>query len=191
MKSFLENIRELLNGTCLSKELSKKLYTLLGSQLAVDQELLQLAELALAMIEKTQKPYQNKLILATMLRICRKKEDYTFVEKELQINDAFIDISDFNLQYELVYYFQTKGSHEGLEKTLRRMRDSAVSSIPIARTLYNFYLSLNRFEGAQTIYVHIQQLEQNHASEHDPHRKGRIRPALTRSEEQMESEQAV
>lgn len=97
------------------------------------------------MIAKTQKPYQNKFILAAMLRICRKRSDYSFVERELHIDDDFIERSSFNLQYEPVYYFQIKDDEERLEKTLRQMRRSAAGSIPIARTLYNFYLSLNRF----------------------------------------------
>lgn len=149
-------------------------------------------DLALALIEKTQKPYQNKLILAAMLRICRKKEDYAFVEKELDIDERFIDTSDFNLQYELVYYFRSKDDDEGLERTLRQMRSrSATRSIPIARTLYNFYLSLDRFKDAQSIYDHIQHLEQERAVEREQRRKGRTRPSSSRSEEQMESEQAV
>lgn len=141
-------------------------------------------DLALAMIEKTQKPYQNKLILVTMLRICRKKKDYSFAEKELSIDDEFIESSGFNLQYELVYYFQIKGDKERLEKTLGRMRGRAMSSIPIARTLYNFYLNMNRFEDAQGIYRHILHLEEILTTE-------RLKPDFSRSEEQMESEQAV
>ncbi len=148
-------------------------------------------ELALDMIAQTQKPYQNKLILAAMLRICRKKGDYSFAEKELCIDEDFIKQSSFNLQYELVYYFQIKDNEEGLEKTLRRMRGSATSSIPIARTLYNFYLSLNRFEDAQSIYTHIQQLEQNQAAEWEQRKKLPANSTLSRIEEQTESEQAV
>ena len=252
MYSFLNDIRELLNNTCLPEELDKNLHTFLGSQLVIDDnfliffkqanddnninfirneiekweaaqdtskiealatlklntegntnsrkidafliqrlEKLRKYELALSMIAKTQKPYQNKFILAAMLRICRKKGDYSFVEKELRIDDDFIEQSSFNLQYELVYYFQTKDDEGELEKTLRQMRSSAARRIPIGRTLYNFYLSLNRFEDAQSIYTHIQQLEQSQATEWEQRKKRRANSALSRSEEQMESEQAV
>ncbi len=253
MSSFLEDIRELLNSACLSEEFERNLYTLLGSQLAVDKEFLIFAkqaendinfelikgkidiwdatqdiarvealatiklntkrktnssridalliqrleklkryDLALALIAKTQKPYQNKLILASMLRICRKKGDYSFAEAELSIDDEFIEKSSFNIQYELVYYFQRKGDDKGLEKTLKLMRsNSATSSIPIARTLYNFYLSLNRFEDAQSIYKHILHLEQNRAPDYEQRNKRRVGITPSRSEEQMESEQAV
>lgn len=149
-------------------------------------------DLALAMIEKTKKPYRENMIVVAILRICRKKSDYSFAEKELQIDDRFIDLSDFNLQYELVYYFRAVNYSEGLEKTLRLMRDkSATSSIPIARTLYNFYLSLNRFEDAQSIYDHIRQLEHNQESMREQRRRHRAKSFISRSEEQLESEQAV
>lgn len=145
-------------------------------------------DLALSLIEKTKKPYTEKLIVAAILRICRKKSDYSFAERVLQINERFIEASDFNIQYELVYYFQTVDYRDGLEKTFRLMQNSAKSSIPIARTLYNFYLSLNRFEEAQSIYEHIWNLEQNQRSERGQSRKYGVK---SRSEEQLESEQAV
>ncbi len=87
-------------------------------------------DLALSLIKKTQKPYKNKLVLAAMLRICRKKEDYSFAETELIIDERFIERSDFNLQYELVYYFQAKSNNEGLEKTLRLMHNRSYKQYP-------------------------------------------------------------
>lgn len=148
-------------------------------------------DLALDMIAKTQKPYKDKLILVAMLRICRKKENYSFVENELCIGEKFIEQSSFNLLYELVYYFQIKDDAEGLEKTLKKMHSFATSSIPIARTLYNFYLNLNRFEDAENIYKHIQQLEQTRVAISEHRKKWPTKSALSRIEGQMESEQAV
>lgn len=146
-------------------------------------------ELALSLIEKAKKPYTEKLIIAAILRICRKKSDYAFAEKVLKIDDRFIENADFNIQYEMVYYFQAANRGEELEKTLRLMREtSATSSIPIARTLYNFYLSLNRFEEAQSIYDRIRNLEQSQQLERRQHKKSDIK---SRSEVQLESEQFV
>ncbi len=146
-------------------------------------------DLALSLIEKTKKPYTEKMIIVAILRMCRKKADYTFAERVLQIDEKFIESSDFNIQYELVYYFQTANRGEELEKTLRLMRDtSATRSIPIARTLYNFYLSLSKFEEAQSIYEHIRNLEQNQKNEYGQHKKHGTK---SRSEVQLESEQFV
>lgn len=164
---------------------SKKIDTLLIQKL----EKLGKYDLALSLIEKTKKPYDEKLIVVAILRMCRKKENYSFAERVLQIDERFIESSDFNIQYELVYYFQSSNQNDELEKTLRLMRDSSAKrSIPIARTLYNFYLSLNRFEEAQSIYKHIRNLEQNQKAERGQHKKYGLK---SRSEEQLESEQAV
>lgn len=87
-------------------------------------------DLALSLIEKTKKPYTEKLIVAAILRICRKKSDYSFAERVLRIDERFIEASDFNIQYELVYYFQTVDYSDGLEKTLRLMRDNSAAVFP-------------------------------------------------------------
>lgn len=136
---------------------------------------------ALALIAKTQKPYTNLATICRILRICRRISDYSFAQSELQIDDKFIDHADFNIQYELVYYFQSKDDVPSLLKILKAMESSATRSIPIARTLYNFYLSFNKFDEAQTIYEHIQSLEAKR-------RNNRIE---SRREEQLESEQVV
>lgn len=124
---------------------------------------------------------QNHEITCTILRTCRRLSDYSYAEKTLTLDDQFITRADFNNQYELVYYFQSKKMADELEKTLKAMRRGSTSSIPIARTLYNFYLSLERFDEAQEVYDIIQrQIAQKAAAKSEP-----------RQEEQIETEQAV
>lgn len=147
-------------------------------------EKLELYGLTLKLIEKiySQNAKPNPIVIRTLLRICRKQDDYTFAERILNINSDFVLRSDFNIQYELVYFFEYKCNDELLERTLNRMRtQSATSSIPIARTLYNFYLRLNRFEEAKEISEHIRELE---VSRHTSSQ-------ISRAEEQLESEQGV
>ena len=134
---------------------------------------------AIDLIEVSQKPY-NFTMQSRILRICRKLSNYEWAEKLLEINDEFISRSDFNVQYELVYYFQHINDAKNLDKALVEMRKSARHSLPIAKTLYNFYLSLNRFDDAQALYEHIKQLRTTHKGD----RKNR-------EEVQYESEQIV
>ena len=98
------------------------------------------------------------------------------------IDSQFISHADFNIQYELVYYFQSKNDEMSLVKTLGFMRNSAERSIPIARTLYNFYLTFNKFDEAQEVYNHIQTLLKT--TQRHVQKSGR-------DEEQEESEQGV
>lgn len=134
---------------------------------------------ALDLIKASQKPY-NFTMQSRILRICRKLSNYDIAEKLLEINDSFISRSDFNVQYELVYYFQYTNDSERLNKALAEMRRSAANSLPIAKTLYNFYLTFNKFDDAQTLYEHIKQLQIKHKSF-----------SKKREEEQYESEQIV
>lgn len=100
----------------------------------------------------------NPTLIRTLLRMSRKQQDYHYAEQLLSIDEVLVEKSDFNIQYELVYYFDSTGKSELLSKTLKKMRSSAERSIPIARTLYNFYLTFDRFEDAQILSEHIQKL---------------------------------
>lgn len=134
-------------------------------------------------IAKQESP--NPTLIRTLLRMSRKQQNYHFAAQLLTIDEELIEKSDFNIQYELVYYFKSIGNRELLDKTLKKMRNSAESSIPIARTLYNFYLTFDRFEDAQILSEHIQRLI-------DRKRAEKKRDQLQdRSEEQLESEQFV
>ena len=159
---------------------------------ANDRSLIQILEriedykLALQLVQLLPQLYTNLSVICTILRLCRRIGDYTVSETLLLIDDSFIARSDFNIQYELVYYFQKKNDQQSLKKTLRAMRASAQHSIPIARTLYNFYLGFNMLDEAQEVYELIQNLEQN-KREHNTNRYRKN----TRQEEQFESEQVV
>ena len=142
-------------------------------------------KLALELIRKSQKPYTDLSIICSILRICRRISDYSFAESELSIDDSFISQSDFNIQYELVYYFNGKNDLPSLQKTLKAMSSSGTSSIPIARTLYNFYLSFNMFDEAEKEYEHVQNLERNKKE------KRNSNSSNDREAEQLESEQVV
>ena len=125
----------------------------------------------------------NPTLIRTLLRMSRKQQDYHYAEQLLLMDEELVEKSDFNIQYELVYYFDSTGNSALLDKTLKKMRRSAEGSIPIARTLYNFYLTFDRFEDAQILSEHIQKLIDQKRTD--------IRKRQDRSEEQLESEQIV
>lgn len=133
---------------------------------------------------------RNPTIIRTLLRISRKQGDYSYAESVLNFDDALIESSDFNIQYELVYYFDNIQNRVLLDKTLKRMHNSARHSVPIARTLYNFYLNFNKFEEAQLISEHIQKLTADLQIRKSVSRE-RETSLRRRSEEQLESEQVI
>lgn len=135
---------------------------------------------ALELIVKSQVPY-NKFMICAIFRNCRRISNYEVANELFNINESFVRSADFNIQYELVYYFQSKDDMESIDRTLRAMRRGANANIPIARTLYNFYLSFGKLDDAQKMYERIRELEDS--------KKNDI--PLERKEEQVESDQFV
>lgn len=144
-------------------------------------ERLEMFDKALVLVKKNNGFLYNPTGVRTLLRICRKLNDYSFAENSLVLNEKYIDASDFNVQYELVYYYEFNKNDILLNRTLRKMRNSASSSTPIARTLYNFYLRFNMFEEAKEVSAHMKQLAStNRSTQQHP-----------RIEEQIETEQGI
>lgn len=144
-------------------------------------ERVQMYDQAVALIRKNQRPLKVPTMIRALLRICRKQQDYAQAEELLKLDGDFVSKSDFNIQYELVYYFEFKRNQELLEQTLKAMRSGASRSVPIARTLYNFYLRFNMFPEAKLVSEHIKNLEE----------KRKQGSTVQRIEEQFESEQGV
>ena len=134
---------------------------------------------ALIVAQKINQPIVNKATICSILRICRNLDDYSVAEKIFPFDEEFISESDFNVQYELVYYYQKTQEPEKLSLVLKKMNQSATRSIPIAQTLYNFYLSLNMFDEAQAVYERI------------PKMKSKRQRDFGRSIEQKESDHVV
>ncbi len=142
-------------------------------------ERLEMFDKALALVKKRTGFLINPTGVRTLLRICRKLNDYSFAENSLVLNEKYIDASDFNVQYELVYYYEFNKNDILLNRTLRKMRNSASSSTPIARTLYNFYLRFNMFDEAKEVSEHMKQLASTNRQQN------------SRIEEQIETEQGI
>lgn len=127
----------------------------------------------------------NPTVVRTMFRICRKIQNYSAVENLIKIDSQYISQVDFNIQFELVYYFEYKEDYEQLYLTLKYMRNSATSSIPIARTLYNFYIKFNYFDEAKEVFEHIRTLNGERYEKNSEHQ------VKERINEQLESEKGV
>lgn len=120
-------------------------------------------------------------MISAFFRVCRKQSDYTAIQKFFKIDNEFISKSDFNIQYELVYFFDFFHDMNGVKAVLKQMHASAQSSPPISRTLYNFYLQFNMFSEAD---AELSRLNTLLKSQKERRQKRRI-------EEQNESEKAI
>ena len=100
------------------------------------------------------------VVIRTLLRLCRYSGDYSAADIYLTNNPNIPLKGDFNIQYELVYYYKNKNDFINLKKSLEKIRLSAKSSIPISKTLYNFYLQFEMLEEASIIIDNMEMLKQ-------------------------------
>ena len=130
-----------------------------NSYFIAQAERLNMFDEAMRLLEKSPNLLTDPISICAMLRICRKLEDYEYAETRLTLDKEYINVSKFNVLYELVYYFEYKRNEELMLYSLKKIRNAAESSEPIARTLYNFYLRLNLFDEAKETLERIRELE--------------------------------
>lgn len=118
-------------------------------------------EMALDITEMMLDYNQNDIVIRTLFRLCRKLDDYARADAYIESHPEVRQRAGFNIQYEFVYYYLNKGDETSLLDTLKKIRNSATSSIPISKTLQNFYVKLGMIDDAVEMRRHISQLEQS------------------------------
>lgn len=91
---------------------------------------------------------QDKVTVRTLFRLCRKLDDYSEAEKYIEEHPDIKTQSEFNILYELVFYYSKIGNIEDRNNTLEKIEICGKNSIPIMRTLYNFYLQFGMLNKA-------------------------------------------
>lgn len=140
-------------------------------------------EMALGVTEEMVEYVTNEVVIRTLFRLCRKLNDYTKADVYIEKHPEVRQRAGFNIQYEFVYYYLNKEDEASLLDTLKKIRNSATSSIPISKTLQNFYVKLGMIDEAVEMRRHISQLEQS---------KGYSRPGnrIKGAQEERETEEA-
>lgn len=115
---------------------------------------------ALELTEEMLKYVTDEVMIRTLFRLCRKTGDYGKADHYLRMHPEVKQRDGFNIQYEFVYYYLNKNDEANLLNTLKKIRNSAGSSIPISRTLQNFYVKLGMIDDAVEMRKHISWLEE-------------------------------
>lgn len=106
---------------------------------------------AIALIVEVLKYDKDKVTVRTLFRICRKSEDYSEAEKYIEEHPDIKNQSEFNILYELVFYYSKIGNIDDRNNALKKIEICGSNSIPILRTLYNFYLQFGMLNKAKEI----------------------------------------
>lgn len=120
----------------------------------------ELYDIALETAEEMLKYVTDEVMIRTLFRLCRKTGDYGKADRYLHMHPEIKQKDGFNIQYEFVYYYLNKKDEGNLLSTLKKIRNSAESSIPISRTLQNFYVKLGMIDDAVEMRKHISWLEE-------------------------------
>ncbi len=95
---------------------------------------------------------QDPILIRTIFRICRKIQDYSIATKILETHQSITKArSDFNILYELVYYYEFFNDIESLTESLHRIEQNGLKSIPIQKTVKNFYISFGMLEDVKRV----------------------------------------
>lgn len=116
---------------------------------------------ALQLIEHVLKYDKDQVAVRTLFRICRKLDDYTVAERYIYEHPEVKKDGSFNVLYEFVFYYSKTGNIEERNDALKKIEKSGSNSLPIMRTLYNFYLQFGMFDKALEINSNISILEKN------------------------------
>lgn len=103
-------------------------------------------------------------MIRTLFRLCREVSDYSDAEEYLGKNNI-IEIQEFNIQYELVLYFDYIGDEKKRNDALQCIEKLAANSLPIYRTLFNFYVRFNMLDEAQKVQKSIMNLDKSKQAE--------------------------
>lgn len=102
----------------------------------------------------------DEVVIRSIFRTCRKKGNYEVADKIFDDNPEIEKRNTFNVLYELVYYYDSKGEKEKVIEALDKIEKNFVDSIPINRTARNFYAQFGMIEDANRLDEHIKNLQQ-------------------------------
>ena len=127
-------------------------------------ELNRLYEQALVWTKKILGYSRDWVVVRTLFRLCRESGDYSEAQIYLQNHDI-VNVEEFNVQYELVLYFDAIGDEDRRNKALDCIERLSENRMPICRTLFKFYVKFNMLDRAQNIQKDIARFSQNATSE--------------------------
>ena len=116
---------------------------------------------ALLLIIEVLKYDQDRVAVRTMFRICRKLDDYSEAERYIETHPGIKEQGEFNILYELVFYYSKIGNIEDRNNVLKKIENCGRNSVPIMRTLYNFYLQFGMLDKAVEIKSFITQVQKS------------------------------
>ncbi len=109
-------------------------------------------------VELMARPIDGVLV-RSILRICRKLQNYQKFDIVINEYPEILKNDDFNVLYELVYYFEAKNNFTQVQNSLTRIEKQFADSSPIQKTLKNFYGRFGMLDDASRVTERISEIE--------------------------------
>lgn len=93
----------------------------------------------------------DPVAVRSLLRICRRQRDYTPADILFEREPSLLRNNDFNVMYELVYYFEHQEDFHSAQSVLRTITRSFATNLPALRTARNFYIRFGMIEEATSL----------------------------------------
>lgn len=106
---------------------------------------------ALKVITELLKVRLESVAIRSLFRICRAIKNYDKIDELLATEPSIVKRDEFNILYELVYYFEAKNDVDQIHEVLKRIEKSFAQNLTVLRTLRNFYIRFGMLEDAKRI----------------------------------------
>lgn len=122
-------------------------------------EWFQMYDCALLWVNRILEYCNDGVVVRSLFRICRLRSDYSDANKYMNTHDI-VAKSDFNIQYELVLYYEEQGDEIARNEILSDINTKYDNSIPISQTLFKFYIKYDMLNEAKEIEKRINHLRE-------------------------------
>ena len=93
----------------------------------------------------------DQVVVRSLFRLCRKMGKYDRADRAINAHKSIFTDTSFNVLYELVYYYEYLDDFESIQSTLSRIEKNGISSLPIQKTVKNFYLRFGLLDDAERV----------------------------------------
>ncbi len=156
--SNLIELNYLLDHYILNRERTKKTFSFDKYCISI-YEKLEKYESALKIAEELLSVHPNdNVVIRSIFRVCRKIKNYERTDDLLTLYPKILKSVDFNVLYELAYYFDDRQNYNLLLDILKRIEKIFPDKIPIQKTLKNLYLRFGFPKDANRIINNLSQL---------------------------------
>jgi nitrogen-specific signal transduction histidine kinase len=151
LKEFLDNFLNNSNENFFDSHLANIVLSIYEKHLDKRQA----SEIAKKIIIQSQKnsKKQTSFALASLLRICRKLENYEKIELLFIEHPDLLQTSKFAVLYELTFYYSSKNNIEAIDAVINRILSISKGKDPIIKTVSSLCLKYGLYEKYQKFLI--------------------------------------